>query len=427
MTFPMTDTKLADRSAALSVAMPVLTVAVVLILLPNLFGSNAMISTLNYLGTMAIFALSYNVLLGQTGLLSLGHGTFFGLGGFIATHAVLRFVEADIAFPLALIPLIGGVGSFALGSVGGWLASGRGGMPFAMITLGLAELVAAAATLFPSIYGSEEGVSMDRMDLGSSFGLSYGPNVDIYWVIAVWFAICAGLLFFLSRTPLGLLQNAVRDNAERVEFLGFSARRVRMSAYAIAAGIAGVAGSLAALNVEITTVHALGASTSTLVLLMTYIGGTRHFFGPVLGAIVIGLMKIWLSDISPAWMMYFGLMFIFVVMVAPGGLAGILANGRALVRSAGFAPQSPILAGIAIAGGLSVAGLIIVIELAYRAGLDAAKGAEISVLGLPLNAESGLSWATGGVMLIIGVIALRPLLDRLDGKRHAIAQAGGAK
>lgn len=408
----------AEGGSRLNAALPWLAVALVLIVLPMVFSSNSMISTLNYLGTMAIFALSYNVLLGQTGLLSLGHGTFFGLGGFIATHAVLHMADAGWNFPLPLIPLIGGFGALLLGIFGGWLASARGGMPFAMITLGLAELVYAAAALFPSIYGSEEGVAIDRMDLGASFGMDYGPTTDIYVIVAVWFMICAGLLYFLSKTPLGLLANAVRDNGERVEFLGFSAKRVRMSAYAIAAAIAGVAGSLAALNFEIMTVNELSAATSTLVLLMTYIGGTRHFFGPVLGAVVIGMMKIWLSDISPAWMMYFGLLFIFVVMVQPAGLAGMLMAGVSLLRSGTAARQAPLLAMIGAAGIVTLFGVIVLVELGYRAGLDAALGPQIGVLGLPLNANSALSWGLGLALVAGGVLAIRPLLDRLQTLRH---------
>jgi branched-chain amino acid transport system permease protein len=421
MTLNAVDPLITARRTRFTQALPWISIALALVLLPMLFTGNAMISTLSYLGTMAIFALSYNVLLGQTGLLSLGHGTFFGLGGFIATHAVLRMVEAGWNFPLPLVPAIGGLGAFALGIFGGWLASSRGGMPFAMITLGLAELVYAAAALFPSIYGSEEGISMDRMDLGASFGMDYGPTLDIYVIVAIWFMICAALLYYFTKTPLGLLTNAVRDNAERVEFLGFSARRIRMSSYAIAAGIAGVAGSLAALNFEIITVNELGAGTSTLVLLMTYIGGTRHFFGPVLGAIVIGLMKVWLSDISPAWMMYFGLLFIFVVMVAPGGLAGMLTDGITLVRSDSFAAQVPWVAAIGLAGSMVLLGGIILIELGYRAGLDASLGPQISVLGLPLNAGSALSWGLGAVLAGGGALALRPLLDRLDTLRHRLA------
>ncbi|AVW89750.1 branched-chain amino acid ABC transporter permease [Celeribacter baekdonensis] len=409
-----------ERNLRVAAAFPWAGIALTLVLLPMLFTSNSMMSTLNYLGTMAIFALSYNVLLGQTGLLSLGHGTFFGLGGFVATHAVLRLAEAGMNFPLPLIPLIGGLGAFALGVFGGWLSSGRGGMPFAMITLGLAELVYAAAALFPSIYGSEEGVSMDRMDLGASFGMAYGANSDIYVIVAVWFLICAALLYYFTRTPLGLLTNGVRDNAERIEFLGFSARRIRMSAYAIAAGIAGVAGSLAALNFEIITVNELGAGTSTLVLLMTYIGGTRHFFGPVLGAIVIGMMKVWLSDISPAWMMYFGLLFIFVVMVAPGGLAGILVNGITLMRSGTFGRQAPLLTAIGAVGAAMLFGLIVLVELGYRAGLDAALGPKMSILGLPMDASAIWSWGLGGGVLSGGALVLRMLLDRLATLRHAL-------
>ncbi|MBT9386023.1 branched-chain amino acid ABC transporter permease [Pseudooceanicola sp. CBS1P-1] len=409
----------------LPATLPWAAVIAVLFILPLAFPGTAMVSTLNYLGTMAIFALSYNVLLGQTGLLSLGHATFFGLGGFIATHALLGMAEAGWAFPLPLLPLIGGLGAFVLGIFGGWLASGKGGMPFAMITLGLSELVYAAAAIFPSIYGSEEGVSMDRMELGSSFGMDYGSATDIYVIVAVWFVICAAGLKYFTTTPLGLLANAVRDNAERVEFLGFSARRVRMWTYAIAAGVAGIAGSLAAINFEIITVIELGAATSTLVLLMTYIGGTRVFFGPVLGAVVIGLMKVWLSDLTPAWMLYFGLLFIFVVMVAPGGLAGILVGAGAMIRAGRLGPQLPLLAAIGGLGLLSLAGVIMLIELGYRAGLDAALGSQIRILGLPMDAHGLNSWGLAALLALGGALSIRPLLSRLETLQHRLGLKGG--
>lgn len=408
----------------LPATLPWAAIIAVLVILPIAFPGTAMVSTLNYLGTMAIFALSYNVLLGQTGLLSLGHATFFGLGGFIATHTLLGMAEAGWAFPLPLLPLIGGAGAFVLGIFGGWLASGRGGMPFAMITLGLSELVYAAAAIFPSIYGSEEGIAIDRMELGESFGMDYGSQGDIYVVIAVWFVICALGLKYFTTTPLGLLANAVRDNAERVEFLGFSARRVRMWTYALAAGVAGIAGSLAAINFEIITVIELGAATSTLVLLMTYIGGTRVFFGPVLGAVVIGLMKVWLSDLTPAWMMYFGLLFIFVVMVAPGGLAGMIVGAARFVRSGRIARQMPLLAAIGGLGLVSLAGIIMLIEMGYRAGLDAALGPQMQILGLPMNSHGILSWALALVLAAGAAWAIRPLLDRLASLQHRLGVKG---
>lgn len=408
----------------LPVTLPWAAIIATLFVLPLAFPDSAMMSTLNYLGTMAIFALSYNVLLGQTGLLSLGHATFFGLGGFIATHALLGMVDAGWNFPLPLLPLIGGLGTFVLGIFGGWLSASRGGMPFAMITLGLSELVYAAAAIFPSVYGSEEGISMDRMELGESFGMNYGAPSDIYVIIAIWFVVCAVGLKYFTTTPLGLLANAVRDNAERVEFMGFSARRVRMWTYAIAAGVAGIAGSLAAINFEIITTIELGAATSTLVLLMTYIGGTRVFFGPVLGAVVLGLMKVWLSDLTPAWIMYFGLLFIFVVMVAPGGLAGMLVGATRMIRAGRMAPQLPLLLAIGALGLLALVGIIMLIELGYRAGLDAALGSQITILGLPMNSHGVLSWALGLVLAGGGIWAIRPLLDRLEILQHRLGVRG---
>ncbi|ATN36594.1 hypothetical protein ACO34A_22665 (plasmid) [Rhizobium sp. ACO-34A] len=400
---------------------PWLAAAALLLGLPLVFQGDSAVSTLNYLGIMALFALSYNVLLGQTGLLSLGHATFFGLGGFVVCHIILGLSEAGLSFPLPLVPLFGGLATLLLGVFAGWLASARGGMPFAMITLGLSELVYAAAALFPSIYGSEEGIGIDRMELGSFLGFDFASPVHVYYVIAAWLLVCAFLMYYLARTPLGLLSNAVRDNAERIEFLGFSARRVRMLSYAIASGFAGVAGGLAALNFEIMTVHELSAGQSALVLIMTYIGGTRVFFGPILGAVVIGLMKIWLSDVTPAWQLYFGLLFIFVVMVAPGGLAGMVLGGASLIRSRRLKVEAPLLAAVACTGAATVAGVIFLIELGYRIGLDAALGPDLVVLGVPLDAQSVWSWLLALALAVGGSLATRAVVGSLNGLRQTLA------
>lgn len=399
---------------------PWLALVIVILLAPILFPERSMVTTFSYLGIMAIFALSYNILLGQTGLLSLGHGTFYGLGGFFTVHAILFFTSKGIEVPLPILPLVGGLGGLLFGYLGGLIASGRGGMPFAMITLGLGELIYSGSFLFPNFFGGEEGMSIDRMDMGEFLGFGFGAEIEIYYIVAGWFLISALCMYFLTQTPFGALSNAARDNAERVEFLGFQPSKIRLRAFTIAAGFAGIAGGLAAINFEIVTLYELGASNSTLVLLMTYIGGTGLFLGPALGAVVIGMMKIWLSDITPAWLLYFGLLFIFVVMYAPRGLAGIISDSWSFIRSDNFTKLFSSAALVGISGLVLAFGLSMLIEMGYRVGLDAQLGPEMVFIGIPLNTSAVWPWGLAIGLILFGSVLIKYTLEQYKTRHHEL-------
>jgi branched-chain amino acid transport system permease protein len=394
--------------------------AVFLIGLPLVFPGSSAVSTFSYLGIMALFALSYNVLLGQTGLLSLGHGMFFGFGGFFTVLAFNLSEQSGINIPLPVLPLFGAVGAAIFGVLFGSIVAGRGGMAFAMITLGLGELVHAASFILPSFFGGEEGKGIDRTMTGNFLGYDFGPQVEVYYIIAFWFFVSALCLYFVTRTPFGLLANAVRENSLRVEFVGFKPSRIRFIAFVISAFFAGIAGGLAAINFEVMTTTDISAIQSTLVLLMTYIGGIQQFFGPVIGAVVIGAMKIWLSDITPAWQLYFGILFIFVVMFVPEGLVGILTNGWAFLRSGRFGRLLPETLVTGIAGLATATGLSMLVELGYRAGLNAAEGSVLDYFGVALDTASLWSWALALALLVGGFFAVRKATDRFTEKLHVL-------
>jgi len=402
-----------------------LVLVAVLVALPHLFPGRSAINTFSYLGIMAIFALSYNVLLGQAGLLSLGHGMFFGLGGFFTIFAFTVSLENGLGIPLPLLPVFGAAGAGLFGLLFGWIAARRGGMAFAMITLGLGELVHAASFIVPSFFGGEEGKGIDRTMSGGMLGFDFGPQIQIYYLILGWFLVSLLVMHFVTRTPFGLLANAVRENPERVEFVGFRPARIRFISFAIAAFFGGVAGGLAALNFEVMTTTDIGAVQSTLVLLMTYIGGIQNFFGPVVGAATIGIMKIWLSDITPAWQLYFGLLFIFVVMFVPEGLVGILSSIRTFLASPHRNALAPAVLLTGLAGAVALYGLGLLIELGYRVGLNAGDGPALRYLGLTYDVANPLSWGVALALLGAGVLAVRRAMDRLADRRHALTQAAG--
>ena len=131
-------------------------------------------------------------------------------------------------------------------------------------------------------------------------------------------------MYLLTQTPLGRVANAVRDNPERTPFIGYDTHRVRTIQYSLAAFFAGIAGGLFAINYEIVTAETVGRIESGNVLMMTYIGGVGHFFGPILGAVLVTFMQLSLANITHAWLLYFGLLFMGMVLWAPNGLAGII-------------------------------------------------------------------------------------------------------
>src|ERR1700744_5948106 len=222
--------------------------AVALIVLPLIFSSGGSLTSFSLIGIAIIFALSYNILLGQTGLLSFGHAVQYGLGGFLAVHVMNAVTSHDWPIPLPFIPLFGGICSLAFALVVGWVMTKRAGTVFAMISLGIGELVASSSLILRSVFGGEAGITTDRTGLPHMFGWTFGPQIQVYYLIAFWTLLSAIAMYVLTRTPLGRICNAVRDNPERVEFIGYDPHVVRYLAFCFAGFFAGVAGGLTAIH-----------------------------------------------------------------------------------------------------------------------------------------------------------------------------------
>ena len=176
---------------------------------PLLFHKGFTLSLLCQIGIMTIFALSYNMLLGQTGLLSFGHAVYYGLGAVGTMHALNAVTASARWFPVTLLPLVGGLTGLLLGLVLGYVTVRRAGTTFAMISLGIGELVAASALMFPALLGGEGGISGNRVTGKGWFGITYGPQVQMYYLIAGWVFVCLIALYALTQTPLGRIANAV--------------------------------------------------------------------------------------------------------------------------------------------------------------------------------------------------------------------------
>ena len=377
--------------------------ALALAVAPFLFTSSLSHQVLSQIGIAFIACLSYGLLLGQGGLLSFGHAVYSGAGAYLAIHTLNAIGAGRIDLPVSLLPLAGGLAALAVGSAFGWLSTRRAGTPFAMITLGLGELAWAASLMFTGVFGGEGGIAGNRMVGTRPWGISFGPQWQLYGLIAVYAFASTALMFAFTRTPLGRLLNAVRDNPERVAFLGYDPRLVRWIAFMVASFFAGVAGALAALNFEIVTPEVFSAQRSGAYLLFTFLGGSTLFFGPLIGAVLMVGAQVLLSGLTKAWLLYMGLAFLLVVLKAPGGIAGLLADGWRLARQGrmrhGWVGGLG-LAGTALAGFTGVAALV---EMTYHRRLDAALDPATRFLGLSLDTGHADAWVGAALLAVTGL------------------------
>ncbi|MFZ3322634.1 MAG: branched-chain amino acid ABC transporter permease [Usitatibacter sp.] len=369
--------------------------AALLAVAPLVFNKGFSLSLLCQMGILIIFALSYNMLLGQTGLLSFGHAVYYGLGALFSIHA-LNLVQAGWKFPVTLMPLVGGVAGLVFGVIFGYVTTRRAGTTFSMISLGIGEMVAALSLMFPAFFGGEAGVSGNRTAGGAILGITYGPQIQMYYLVAAWLLLATAAMYALSRTPLGRMANAVRDNPERAQFVGYDPQHVRFMMVALSGFFAGVAGGLAALNYEIVTAESLSASTSGMVLLATYLGGIGFFAGPVAGAIVVTLMQTALGSVTKAWPFYFGAMFLATVLFVPGGLASVAMLHKRLWDAKLMKSAAVVYAIMAIPSALAVGFAVLLVEMAYNASDESRS--PFKVLGVVLDTTATGAW--------IGVLAL---------------------
>ena len=377
--------------------------ALVLLVVPLIFTSQLSATMLAQMGIAIIACLSYNILLGQGGMLSFGHAVYTGLGSYMAIHALNMVTAGTLHLPVSLVPLVGGVAGMGFAVLLGYVTTRKSGTPFAMITMGVAELVFAMSLMFSEFFGGEAGVSGNRVAGQAFFGITYGPQIQIYYLIALYTFVCVALMYAFTQTPLGRILNAVRDNPERVEFIGYNTQRVRYLSFIIAGLFAGISGGLGALNFEIVTAEVVGAGRSGAYLLFTFLGGATFFFGPILGAILMVIAFVLLSEFTKAWLLYLGLVFLFMVMYAPGGFASLLMMN---LRVAAFGKLRQIVVsylGLIVTALVMLVGAGAMIEMVYHLQLNAALGDTLKFMGIPLNAKGVDSWVGCAFVMLTGL------------------------
>jgi len=373
--------------------------ALILILAPLVFNKGASLSILCQMGTVMIFGLSYNMLLGQGGMLSFGHAVYSGLGGYFAVHAMNLAAAGQAPIPVSLIPLVGGVAGMGFGILFGYVTTRKAGTTFAMITLGMVELVFACSLMFPGFFGGEGGITTNRVMGSRPFGISYGPQIQVYYLIAFWLFVSTIAMYAYTHTPLGRIMNAVRDNPERAEFIGYDPRWVRYLTLILSAFFAGISGALAAINFEIATAENVSTLRSGAILLFTFIGGVGFFFGPMIGAVIGVFLTVLLSEYTKAWLLYLGVFFILIVMYAPGGVASIIMMNLRLLKFGRYAQVWKPLLALCASALLAFAGCALVIEMFYHLSLDAVQGMHTKLAGIPLQVSSVQPWLAAALLL----------------------------
>jgi branched-chain amino acid transport system permease protein len=379
--------------------------ALVMMIAPLLLTSSLSLTMLSQMGTLIIICLSYNILLGQGGMLSFGHAVYSGLGAFVTIHA-LNFVSAGkLMLPVSLLPLVGGLAGLFFAALFGSVTVKKAGTPFAMITLGIVELIAAMSLMFPGFFGGEGGVSGNRVAGSPFFGITFGPQIQLYYLIAAYTFICTGLMFAFTRTPLGRMLNAVRDNPERVEFVGYDTQRVRYFAFMIAGFFAGIGGGLVALNFEIVTSESLNGARSAVFLLFTFLGGATFFFGAIIGGVLSVLAFVFFSELTKAWLLYLGLLFLFMVMYAPGGVASLIMMNLRVAAFGFFRKLWVSYLALFVTGLVALLGAAAMIEMVYHLQLNAAVSEQLQFLGATLNVKNLNAWV-GSVFVMLTSLAL---------------------
>jgi branched-chain amino acid transport system permease protein len=368
----------------------------------------------------ALFALAFSLAMGQAGMLSFGHAAYYGLGAFAALHLMNAVEQRVITWPTPLVPLVGAAAGLVSGIVFGWFATQRSGVYFAMVTLALAELLYTLAPTWNSLFGGESGISTMRMPFGT---ISFGDDTHVYYLTLAWVVVSAWCMWAFTRTPMGRLAVAMRENEHRVRFVGFNTHLARTLIFAISAMFTGVAGALLAIANEASNYTIFSAQASANVVLQTFIGGAGTFFGPALGAAVMTFFARITSDLTRSWLLYQGLVFVVVMLFMPEGIGGLISmHARRLPANAAKHLALPYLLCI-MAGLLLMLGIVFLVESihillsdAYMAQRRAAGGAVLpyQLFGWTFDPLSPLTWSVPVGLLLVGGLMLPFAKQRTD-------------
>lgn len=291
---------------------------ILLAALPLLTESRATLNLVTYIFISGIFAMSYNLLLGYTGIVSFGHALFFGSGAYIA-GLILKTWGASLISVLAglVLALVFGL---AVALVVGALSLRVKDVYFAMITLAFGELFFIASLKLRNLTGGEDGFSFRVPELLQDRVLFFYLTLIIL-ILVIW------LMRIFVSSPTGMVLQAIRENEQRAAALGYDVFRYKLFSTAVAGVMASLAGVLYGLQQRFVSASVLGLDRTMDALLMTIIGGSGTLFGPIVGSALVSLVHEWFTGLARThhiferWLILFGIFYILIVLFFPGGLA----------------------------------------------------------------------------------------------------------
>ena len=386
-------------------------VLLVLALIPIFASRDWHLIVISQVGITIIFSMSFNQLLGQTGLLSLGHSIFMGAGSYFSGLILLKVNNGDMYVPLSILPLIGGIAGFIFAGIIGYFTVQRSGMIFAILTLAILEFVNSFSISFPSILG---GMTVDRTLNTSFFNIDYGSKRSVCFIVMAWLFITLYICYYFLKTPLGKMCNAVRENSFRTEYIGYSTYMIRYLSFCFSGFIAGIAGTLFVINYELVSPEIFSLRESFNILCATFIGGTGFFLGPIIGATLFCLSGMALTRSTEIWSLYQGILLMIFVLYFPRGLAGFFIDQNYLIKSKSclalihhyFKVVVPI-----IITTISIAWLIECLNII----LNHQERAEFIFLWTLFSTSNPFNWVVAIILTAVGIYSLATNLSSRKG------------
>ncbi len=298
--------------------LPLVIAAVMLLALPSFMRAIGLGTTsATEVVVFAMACMALNILVGTTGLVSFGHGAWFGLAAYAA-----GLLQRELLPGHFLLPILGAVALVAIvATVFGALILRRRGVYFSLLTLALAAMLYSIAFRWTAVTGGEDGLGGIKRPLFG--GIDFEQAQNFYMLVALMGMIVVYILWRFHRSPVGTTLVAIRENEQRARFIGYAVDRYKLLAFVISASLTGLAGTLLLFNNRMTSAEPISVAFSGELLAMVVIGGMRSFLGPALGALFFVIFRDYLSSITENWLLWFGLLFVAFILFSPTGLVGM--------------------------------------------------------------------------------------------------------
>jgi branched-chain amino acid transport system permease protein len=267
---------------------------------------------------LALFAMTWKMLLNEGGMFSFGHSLYFGLGAYASVLGWLHIKGLSFMSGILLGGLVAGLMAFILGA----FLVRMSGTYFALLTLAFNQLIWAVVWKWRDVTGGDDGLGkFPKPDL---LGISMKDPANFYYLSLIMVGVCLFICWYYTKTPLGNVVMSIKSNEERAKFIGFNVNASKLLLLTMLGFFAGISGGLYAQFQEFIATSTIDMGMSTNVLFMAFIGGTGYFWGPLIGSGIFVYLSEYLSSFTDRWELIFGLIFIIIVSFAPQGILGIV-------------------------------------------------------------------------------------------------------